>query len=259
MKQIFLLIALVSLLGVFAESANAQCDRNRLSPIKCGYHDEGHQDGVRDAENNSSKTYTRYRSKYERQYETFYRDGYNTGYDSVNRGRRWTFAERAAYDLGYGYGENDRRSSRTSSPQANASRSAMNVRPYFSQGYLDGYSGTSKRYDFEIGQNPGGGWQNPQDGSVSWRGRIDNTVNITISGRRVTARALNGQAPSAINFDINGSLPRRQGTVVAVNIRDGRGTARVIQQPSSRNNYTAIIQVVDSRAGADNYNLDITW
>ena len=41
--------------------------------------------------------------------------------------------------------------------------------------------------------------------------------------------------------------------------KTGRGTAKVIQQPTADNNWTAIIQLLDKNGGAREYGLEIYW
>ncbi len=95
-------------------------------------------------------------------------------------------------------------------------------------------------------------------GNVSWRGRVDQTANIIISGADVQTEDAAGTGLSSVSFNINGSLARRPGSITARK-RNGRGTVTVLQQPSRDNDYTAIVQVFDPGGGADNYEVDITW
>jgi redox-regulated HSP33 family molecular chaperone len=52
--------------------------------------------------------------------------------------------------------------------------------------------------------------------------------------------------------DRDRALPRRDGAL-RVQLLEGRGRVQVIQQPSARNNYTAIVRVKDAQRGADTY------
>lgn len=97
-----------------------------------------------------------------------------------------------------------------------------------------------------------------QSGGVRWRGRVDQTTNIVISGADVQTVNVSGNGTSGVTFDINGSLAQRPGSI-NVRKRSGRGTVTVIQQPNRGNDYTAIVQVFDPGSGADNYDLEITW
>jgi hypothetical protein len=97
-----------------------------------------------------------------------------------------------------------------------------------------------------------------QPGSVRWSGRVDQTANIVISGTDVQTVNVSGNGVSNVNFNINGALAYRPGTVT-VRKRDGRGSVTVLQQPSRENDYTAVIQVFDPDGGADNYDLEVSW
>jgi hypothetical protein len=95
-------------------------------------------------------------------------------------------------------------------------------------------------------------------GRVVWRGRVDQTVNIVISGSDVDSVDESGSGLSNVNFNINGYLAARNGTVT-VRKRRGRGTVTVLQQPSRNNDYEAIIQIFDPDRSDDDYEVEITW
>jgi len=46
---------------------------------------------------------------------------------------------------------------------------------------------------------------------------------------------------------------------VDVNRKKGRGKVRVIQQPSTDNDFTAIVEIYDNGGGAREYQLEIFW
>jgi hypothetical protein len=271
MKTLSLLtIALVLFVGAGSE-VYGQCDRNINSPIRCGYYDEGFQDGVSDAQNRRSNDYQRYRNKFERQYESFYRDGYRAGYASIPTWGRWTPEQRSAYDTGYNVGFSDRQLGRSSAPESRQGESAFNVRPYFFQGYMDGYSGVPRRYDFEIG-NPGGGggwpgggggggWPGGGGGSVGsviWNGRVDDRARVYVQGNRTWVENITGNGATQSSVQWQGSLPRRDTTVNA-RLLSGRGSATVVEQPNRFNNYRAAIEISDPQGGAANYRLEVSW
>lgn len=268
MKTLFLMTALVLTVGFGSISVIAQCDRNTASPIRCGFYDEGYEDGVSDARSNRSEDYRRYRIKYSglSQYENFYRDGYNAGYDSVRPTVRWTNSQRSAYDAGYNVGQNDRRFGQAGRSSGEASgRYDSTISLYFQQGYDDGFNNRSRRYDFPItGGFPtypppgGGGGGGGTPGTASWSGRVDDRANIIIRGGTMRSEDLSGTGLQVGYQNMNGSLPRRAATVTARKTA-GRGDVTVIQQPNRSNDYTAIIQVADTRGGADTYNVEIGW
>lgn len=261
MRSLACLFLAIGIVAASGYAVSAQCDRSTLSPIRCGYYDEGYQDGARDAQAGQTNDYRRYRNKFERQYEDHYRDGYNAGYTSVPTYGRWTMAQRGAYDMGYNLGSSDRFASRPRSAEQYQSRSALGERPYFFQGYMDGYEGVPRRYDFQIGHAPGGpgypGTGTPS-GTATWAGRVDNRANIILHGSTLRAVDLTSSGLSTTQQFVNGVLPRRA-TNVSVRKIDGRGTATVIQQPSRFNNFEAVVQISDPRGGDDNYRIEISW
>lgn len=262
-KQLFSIslsvMLLLSGMSVFAQTTY-QCNLPNSTPIQCGYYQEGYQDGLNDAQSNRNSDYRRYRSKLDgNKYESFYRQGYDAGFSSINLGSRWSTQQRSAYDRGYTQGQSDRRLNRSRNPN----QWNQTLPEYYSQGYSDGYDGRNRQYDTVITNPtnpgfpgfPGGG---SQSGTLSWSGRVDDRVNIIIQGRNVRHQTIAGSNPTGVSQNMSGSLPNRPATI-SVNKRNGRGEATVIQQPNRSNNFTAIVQVYDSRGGADNYNLDISW
>lgn len=95
-------------------------------------------------------------------------------------------------------------------------------------------------------------------GSVTWRGRVDQTANIYISGSEVDSVDESASGLRNVNFNINGYLAARPGNV-SVKKRRGRGTVTVLQQPNASNNYEAIVQIFDPDGGDDEYELEINW
>lgn len=244
-----------------AVSASAQCDRATSSPIRCGFYDEGYQDGVMDARNNQNSDFRRYRQKFSNQYEIYYRDGYNAGFESIGPTFRWTTSQRNAYDAGYSIGLNDRRRQRESGPEQSIQRGYdQMIALYFQQGYYDGFNNRRRQYDVPLSTSPNfpptGGTNST--GTASWSGRVDDRANIVIRGNSIIAENVSGNRTQTFTQDISSPLPQRPASV-SVRKLDGRGDVNVIQQPSRLNNFTAIIQIYDSRGGDDNYRIDVSW
>lgn len=95
-------------------------------------------------------------------------------------------------------------------------------------------------------------------GRVYWRGQVDDKLQITIQGLSVETKTLSGRAMAEGNFSFTAKLPDTDKTVSVTKV-EGRGKVNVIQQPTSENNYTAIIEVHDDRGGASDYLLNIWW
>lgn len=96
-------------------------------------------------------------------------------------------------------------------------------------------------------------------GSLDWNGRVDDVVEIRISGRRVDAITRSGNTVSDVYANIRGGgLPNRS-VNLQIDQRAGRGSVAVIQQPGAWNGFTAIIRINDSRAGAAYYDFTAYW
>jgi hypothetical protein len=96
-------------------------------------------------------------------------------------------------------------------------------------------------------------------GSLSWSGRVDDIVDITIRGGSVSYQTRSGAQINDVRSRLSGgALPRREGGVTIVS-GNGRGSVQVVQQPSQSNGYTAIIRINDPRGGAGDYNFEARW
>ncbi|MGV3708222.1 MAG: hypothetical protein ACO1Q7_05225 [Gemmatimonas sp.] len=93
---------------------------------------------------------------------------------------------------------------------------------------------------------------------LTWTGRVDKEVIIEIRGRDIATRGSGLDASWSPRIVVNQPLPRVPGLVRAYR-EDGRGDVDVLENPSPRNNYTAVVRVRDSRSGADNYRVVLTY
>lgn len=102
-----------------------------------------------------------------------------------------------------------------------------------------------------------------RSGTLEWRGTVDDRVNLVIRGRNVRVVTLSGQRYGNGNSDFDNGYDsdrgRRQYGRARVDKRDGRGRVDIIQQPNRRNNYTTIVQIYDSKGGADRYRVYVEW
>jgi hypothetical protein len=96
-------------------------------------------------------------------------------------------------------------------------------------------------------------------GELSWHGDVDDVADIRIQGRRVEYVSRSGQPLRNVSFDIRGGgLPRRS-VNVELDVARGRGNVVVVQQPTERNGFTAVIRVIDRRSGYGDYDFDLRW
>jgi hypothetical protein len=92
----------------------------------------------------------------------------------------------------------------------------------------------------------------------NWSGRVDREVQIAMRGRDtwVNSGALADRGRG--RSDIESALPRQEGQV-RVRVEDGRGDVDVVQQPTSRNDYTTVVRIRDRSGGADRYRISAYW
>jgi hypothetical protein len=119
--------------------------------------------------------------------------------------------------------------------------------------------GGASDYQLDIGWETSNIEEPYQPGRVYWSGRVDNRVNVIISGDYVRSLDIAGTGMSNVNFNITGYLARRNGNIVSARKLRGRGEVIVIQQPTWDNDFTAIIQIVDNDRAADDYQIEISW
>jgi hypothetical protein len=96
-------------------------------------------------------------------------------------------------------------------------------------------------------------------GLLHWTGDVDKTVVIRWRGDRTMLQTTAGDAPRNVRSDVGGvGLPDRDVTLRVIQ-RAGRGSVVIEQQPSSGNNYTAVIRVNDADSGYGHYDFDVVF
>jgi hypothetical protein len=93
---------------------------------------------------------------------------------------------------------------------------------------------------------------------MTWRGRVDDYVELNIQGNRVRSREREGSQTLNEQVSFSNPLPRAD-VSVSVRKRSGRGRVSVVQQPNPSNNYTAIVKIDDEKGGADDYEIEMEW
>lgn len=127
-----------------------------------------------------------------------------------------------------------------------------------------GRNGRDGWEDRDDDRRSNGGWgprgrRDDDRGLLRWSGRVDDVVEIRISGRRVDAITRSGDRVTNVNANIRGDgLPAR-GVTVGIDRHAGRGSIRVVQQPSAWNGYTAVIRIDDPSGGTSFYDFSAFW
>lgn len=91
-----------------------------------------------------------------------------------------------------------------------------------------------------------------------WTGVVDGTTIIKVTRRQVEYSYDGGQPVQNERFEFTDELPRT-GIQVRLNILEGRGELKLIQEPRSDNNYVAAVEIRDKDRGASPYAFELIW
>jgi hypothetical protein len=109
------------------------------------------------------------------------------------------------------------------------------------------------RYGNNDGRYGNGNTVTGRSAVYQFQGTVDKEIRIQLRGDRASVQPM-GEGDYRANRGgrmMNG-LPRQDGNLVIERLA-GRGDIDVIEQPSSRNGYTATLRIRDPKGGADNY------
>ena len=194
-------------------------------------------------------------------------------YDSISlaQGRGQLAQASRNYELGVQAGRQDARRNLSNNPLRYRRQFNARWESEFRQGYQDGYESTFGRgysnrgydgyYDRDVPRPYSygrGAYGYASAGSMIWRGRVDHYVELRIQGDRVQSIERQGAPTTHEGASFTSPLPRADSQVF-VSKREGRGQIGVIQQPSRRNGYTAVIAISDESGGADDYEIEVAW
>ncbi len=101
--------------------------------------------------------------------------------------------------------------------------------------------------------------ESSRSGKAYWNGLVDNKVQLVVRGLSLEQRVVEGQTLADGGHSFTAPVPAADVTVRVAKI-DGRSTrVSVVQQPSSANGFTAIIEIHDERRGSGEYFVEISW
>ena len=95
-------------------------------------------------------------------------------------------------------------------------------------------------------------------GRMTWKGRVDDDVRITIRGGSADVETIGGTPYYNGQPNFTASLPPRRVNVRLVNKR-GRGDIYIEQQPSRANNFAVVVRIKDPKGGASDYEFELEW
>jgi hypothetical protein len=206
-------------------------------------YNKGYELGRKDAKSHQNSDYRRHKDASSQQWNSdYFRRGYEDGYAGRSKNS-------AAYDHSRNDGNHDH--SRNDGVYEHSRHDGTYDSSRNDQIYdrsrnddLYGRSGNDQSY-----RGPG---------TMTWRGRVDDYVELNIQGNRVRSRERQGSQTLNEQVSFSNPLPRANVTV-SVKKRNGRGRVSVAQQPNQSNNYTAIIKIDDDKGGADDYEIEMQW
>ena len=97
-----------------------------------------------------------------------------------------------------------------------------------------------------------------RSGRMTWKGRVDDDVRITIRGGTADVETIGGTPYYNGQPNFTASLPPRRVNVRLVNKR-GRGDVYIEQQPSRENNFAVVVRIKDPKGGASDYEFELQW
>jgi hypothetical protein len=113
------------------------------------------------------------------------------------------------------------------------------------------------RHDPNDRNDRGYGYGNARREVYEWDGVVDKEIQIQLRGNRAYVRAV-GAGDRSGRGRMLGGLPHQTGNLVVQRL-EGRGEVDVIEQPTSRNGYTATLRIRDQRSGASRYRIVAYW
>jgi hypothetical protein len=102
-------------------------------------------------------------------------------------------------------------------------------------------------------------WQpNASEGRCDIRVRVDGEAEFGLRGETLTIRTLNGEPPRDAGSECSTPLPRNVEDFRFKGI-DGRGEVRLLEEPSARNRWLAVVRIRDNKSGSEEYRYRLEW
>jgi len=89
--------------------------------------------------------------------------------------------------------------------------------------------------------------------------RVDNEVEVSVRGDRVSVHTIAGREARDEGSECNEPLPARGLADFHFEARESRGDIRLLSEPTHRNDYQAIVRIRDSAGGDARYAFRLTW
>ena len=90
---------------------------------------------------------------------------------------------------------------------------------------------------------------------IRWSGRVDNRVQVTVQGDRVSSQRLEGAEVTNERIDVGSPLPYNAVRNVELRKIQGRGEVRILEQNGDR----VVFEIRDGEGGAGDYEVELRW
>ncbi len=99
----------------------------------------------------------------------------------------------------------------------------------------------------------------PGKGQCDIRLQVDNEAEVSVRRDSVSIRTLSGRDPYDDGSECNAPLPDRDIQNFGFQVVETRGDMRLVQEPSRRNGFAAVVHIRDSSGGQGRYHFRLTW
>lgn len=102
-------------------------------------------------------------------------------------------------------------------------------------------------------------WQpGASEGWCAIKVRVDGEAEFALRAETLTIRTNTGEPARDIGSECSTPLPRNVENFRFKGV-DGRGDVRLLEQPSSRNGWMAVVRIRDSKGGSEDYHFRLEW
>jgi hypothetical protein len=96
-------------------------------------------------------------------------------------------------------------------------------------------------------------------GQCDIRLQVDNEARVTVRGDSVFIRTLAGREPWDDGSECNMPLPDRPVPDFRFEVKDSRNEIRLLEEPSPRNGFSAVVLIRDTAGGVGRYHFRLSW
>ncbi len=93
---------------------------------------------------------------------------------------------------------------------------------------------------------------------LTWEGEVDGILFLYIQGKELKLEHKQGQPVARQKFKFFAALPDSR-QHIRLEVRQGRGSVRITEQPGIENSYTAAVSIEDRQDGAGFYSIALYW